>query len=144
MPLTQTLVKAVWGSVSVNCPTMSTAVSSPINGHLKATVWPCCRRPVVQRCWSLLFLSSADSSTLPENLQEAVMDVLTTAECHTYWSSTQVNDNQVCVFDKQLEARATCNVSRLTRVTVFRRANSMEISFYLRACLQFSRAILMI
>nr|BAL43181.1 serine proteinase [Enchytraeus japonensis] len=46
---------------------------------------------------------------IPENLQEAHIDLLTTAECSTMWSPTPVTDSQVCVFDKATQARGACN-----------------------------------
>jgi hypothetical protein len=46
---------------------------------------------------------------LPENLQEAVIDILTTAECQGMWSANQVRDSQVCIFDRATQARGACN-----------------------------------
>lgn len=49
------------------------------------------------------------TSALPENLQQAQIDVLTTEECQTLWSANQITDNQICVFDKETKARGACN-----------------------------------
>jgi len=46
---------------------------------------------------------------LPENLQEAVIDILTTAECQAMWSAAQVRDSQVCIYDRATQARGACN-----------------------------------
>jgi hypothetical protein len=61
---------------------------------------------------ALIFFSSTATGALPENLQEAKVDVLTTAECHAYWSANQVTDDQVCIFDNGSQAVTACNVSR--------------------------------
>jgi len=46
---------------------------------------------------------------LPENLQQAQIDVLSRAECLNYWAAVQVTDMQVCVFDRLTQARGACN-----------------------------------
>jgi len=46
---------------------------------------------------------------IPENLQEAQIDVLTRDECLEHWGANQVSDLQVCVFDKATQARGACN-----------------------------------
>lgn len=46
---------------------------------------------------------------LPENLQEAQIDLLTTAECASHWSPTPVTDTQVCIYDKATQLRGACN-----------------------------------
>jgi len=46
---------------------------------------------------------------IPEQLQQAAIDVLTRTECLQYWSANQVSDLQVCVFDKVTQARGACN-----------------------------------
>jgi len=50
-----------------------------------------------------------DGGPLPENLQEARIDLLTTAECAAMWSPTPVTDFQVCIFDRATQARGACN-----------------------------------
>jgi len=46
---------------------------------------------------------------LPVNLQEAMIDLLSTQECSDMWGSTPVTDNQVCIFDRATQARGACN-----------------------------------
>jgi len=46
---------------------------------------------------------------LPENLQEAQIDLLTTAECQALWTAEQVSDSHVCVYDKTNQAKGACN-----------------------------------
>jgi secreted trypsin-like serine protease len=46
---------------------------------------------------------------LPENLQQALIDILTTAECQGMWSAAQVRDSQVCIYDRATQARGACN-----------------------------------
>jgi len=50
-----------------------------------------------------------DGGPLPENLQEAVIDLLTTEECQAMWNPTPVTDLQVCIYDRQTQARGACN-----------------------------------
>jgi len=49
------------------------------------------------------------NGALPENLQQAKIDLLTTSECSTMWSPTPVTDNQVCIYDRATQARGACN-----------------------------------
>jgi hypothetical protein len=55
-------------------------------------------------------LTTIGGGILPENLQEAVIDILTTAECQAMWSAAQVRDSQVCIYDRATQARGACNV----------------------------------
>jgi len=50
-----------------------------------------------------------DGGPLPENLQEALVDLLTVAECQAMWQPTPVTDLQVCIFDRATQARGACN-----------------------------------
>jgi len=49
------------------------------------------------------------NGALPENLMQARIDILTTAECATMWQPTPVTDLQVCIYDRATQARGACN-----------------------------------
>jgi secreted trypsin-like serine protease len=51
----------------------------------------------------------SDGGALPVQLQEAQIDLLTTAECSTMWAPTPVTDLQVCIYDRVTQARGACN-----------------------------------
>jgi secreted trypsin-like serine protease len=51
----------------------------------------------------------SDGGLLPVQLQEAVIDLLTTAECADMWAPTPVTDSQVCIYDRATQARGACN-----------------------------------
>jgi len=51
----------------------------------------------------------SSNGALPENLQEARIDLLTTSECADMCRPTPVTDNQVCIFDRATQARGACN-----------------------------------
>jgi len=46
---------------------------------------------------------------LPENLQEASIDLLTEVECTTYWTDLSISTSQVCVFDEANQLKGACN-----------------------------------
>jgi secreted trypsin-like serine protease len=46
---------------------------------------------------------------LPENLQEASIDLLTEDECTTYWSDISISTSQVCIFDEVNQEKGACN-----------------------------------
>jgi len=49
------------------------------------------------------------NGALPENLQEARIDLLSTNECSAMWTPTPVTDLQVCIYDRATQARGACN-----------------------------------
>ncbi len=58
---------------------------------------------------------------MPENLQEAKTDILTTAECEGYWTAAQVHETHVCIYDRANQRTGACNVSTVWREGRFRR-----------------------
>jgi secreted trypsin-like serine protease len=46
---------------------------------------------------------------LPENLQEAPVDLLTEAECIGLWPNQTISTSHVCVYDEVTHARGACN-----------------------------------
>jgi len=64
---------------------------------------------VGRQCYISGWGRMVDGGPLPENLQEARIDLLTTAECSAMWSPTPVTDLQVCIYDRETQARGACN-----------------------------------
>jgi secreted trypsin-like serine protease len=64
---------------------------------------------VGRRCYITGWGRLYGNGPLPENLQEAQIDLLTTAECGDIWRPTPVTDSQVCIYDKATHLRGACN-----------------------------------
>lgn len=82
---------------------------TPVVGKIQYVALATGTNQVGLSCFITGWGRTSATGALPENLQEARIDILTTTECQGYWSANQVSDNHVCIFDKTNQARGACN-----------------------------------
>jgi len=86
--------------------------AAPINeaaGSIQYAVLATTADQVGRTCFISGWGRMTDGGPLPVDLQEAQIDLLTTAECATMWAPTPVTDLQVCIYDRATQARGACN-----------------------------------
>jgi secreted trypsin-like serine protease len=80
-----------------------------VAGKIQFVVLASTEDQVGQECYITGWGRLSGGGTIPENLQEALIDVITTVECQTLWSATSVHDTHVCVYDTATQLRGACN-----------------------------------
>jgi secreted trypsin-like serine protease len=81
----------------------------PVNGKIQYATLATTTNQVGRTCFITGWGRLTGGGAIPEDLQQAAIDVLTRDECLEHWGAIQVSDSQVCVYDKATQARGACN-----------------------------------
>jgi len=81
----------------------------PVTGSIQYATLATSTNQVGRECFITGWGRLTGGGAIPEDLQQAAIDVLTRDECLVHWGAIQVSDSQVCVYDKATQARGACN-----------------------------------